>query len=236
MLEMRRVGLVVALFVGMFGVSRARANLIVNPGFETPVAIRDGLGAATSGEWRGDPAEMVTAQDGIVPPEGERMVQLIASYPGSAIGYDAAIWQLIDLTPYRDQIAGGYGMVSATAQFNRVAGDNETDTSLGFFYRTNDHQPTSFGGGHVMDTFESDGDVDTWETYTSNFRLPQNTEFLFAGVLAVENVHDDWTSPEFDGHYVDDVSLTFHIIPEPPVLMLLLSGVATLACLRRLSR
>ena len=54
----------------------------------------------------------------------------------------------------------------------------------------------------------SDGDSETWEHDECNLILPIETEYLALLVAAHENIHNDPSLPEFDGHYADLVSLT----------------------------
>ena len=215
---------VLAVLIGARQVLGDTLNLLINGGFETQVEIPSGLGAATLGEWRGDPTTIVTAQDGITPAEGQRMVQFVGTYPEGTIGHDSAIWQLVDVRPYRDYIANGDVVMSASAEFNRVAGDSETDSEFGFFFNSTASMPAGYPGYSKMDTFLSDDDPSTWETYSSNLLLPHDTEFVFVGILALENVHDDGAGP-FDGHYADNVSMTLNVVPEPSTLTLLGVGV-----------
>lgn len=78
----------------------------------------------------------------------------------------------------------------------------------------------------VSATLFSDGDPLTWENISVDLILPIETDFIAIDVLAGENIFNDASGEEFDGHYADAVSLT--IIPEPATLLLVGLGALTL--------
>ena len=54
--------------------------------------------------------------------------------------------------------------------------------------------------------------------------LPIGTDSLAVRLTTSENVFNDGSYPEFDGHYADVVSAEMVIIPEPATLLLLCVG------------
>jgi MYXO-CTERM domain-containing protein len=225
----------------------ATASLIVNGGFETPFST-SGVLPTTYGLWEFDPAYSVTAMDGITPLEGERMLRFEATDPLYRYQHEQSnVWQLVDVSGFRSQILSGTAVASASAWFNRVAGDAQTDTRFGlelwafagdpsdFPNKINQSPPdklASAGRGLF-----SDSDPSTWEKVALELTLPKDTTFLALHIAALENVFNN-AYPEFDGHYADAVSLSITAIPEPTTLLIWLglTGIGLLAAHRRRKR
>ena len=203
-----------------------RGGLILNGGFEVNETTGGSL-PTTTGDWAGDFSAIVGAQDGITPSEGTQMLNLMASTltGDPPYGGGSNMWQLIDAAPFFADISAGVARFAARADFNRVLGDVETDTLFELTVRAYAGSPSDFPTQNQnfltveTATLISDGDISTWETAAiSDFSVPTNTEYLALVVRATENVFDDATLPELDGHYVDAVSLTAGgpiAVPEP---------------------
>lgn len=57
----------------------------------------------------------------------------------------------------------------------------------------------------------SDGDPGTWEKCTVTAAIPTNTDYVWIRVNASENVYNDTSGTELDGHYADGVSFNLII-------------------------
>lgn len=216
------------------------ANLVVNGGFETDFA--NPRGSPAYGFWMvyGE-AEIVSESDGITPFEGSQMLHFLNPIR-LAESVDSMIWQLIDISPFLDEISAGNAIVEMSTQFNRVSGDSQTDTEFriqiyAFAGPYNSFWPQYWSGDdltHISESIFTDGDVATWELTTAQLLLPVRTEFVAIGLQSIENIFNDndITGLAFDGHYADAVTLT--IIPEPATLFLL--GLGSLALLRKRRR
>jgi len=205
-------------------------NLFANPGFETVVATT-GSWPTDVGYWRGDYSAIVTASDGIAPLEGTHMLKFI--YSGSADPSDAGgceLMQVVDLTSMAGLISQGGAAAVAAASFNRVDGDSETDRAFGVELRAYAGDANTFATQYQngdelavdYDQISTDGDTDTWEGASIELPLPVTTGFVAVRLWASENVYNDLTGVEFDGHYGDATSLV--VIPEPGALALLVLG------------
>jgi hypothetical protein len=73
----------------------------------------------------------------------------------------------------------------------------------------------------------------TWEELSIDLILPSNTDFVAIRVDAFEDVFNDLTTGEFDGHFADAVSLVTYVVPEPATGLLLACGLAMLSVRRR---
>jgi len=195
------------------------SNLVVNAGFENQVSIPDPL-PNSEGYWAGNPATIVSSEQGITPAEGQNMMRFL---PGSS---NCDIWQLIDLAEYQSIIATGEAKVSASALFNRIdAGDPYFRVLITAYSGDLANWPANTGNylDYAMTTIESDSDLSTWQVSHAELMLPENTNYI--GVKTR-------SQGGFQGHYVDDVVVT--IVPEPTSLTLVI--VTGLALLRRTRR
>lgn len=218
----RRIALSLALL--SVTATNSYANLLNNNSFEIP-EITSGGTATVTGEWGGDVSHIVTAENGIAPLTGNRMLQFLHTgfIGGSGSGISSGVLQFIDLKPYANTIAAGNLSIKASAFFNRVLGDIETDTEFNvdlLFYNsasvpTNINHYISF---HQSELF-ADGDVNTWEELTNVARVPTTATYVGVQVAAVENVANDVSGIEFDGHYADLVRV--QLISAPNVISLL---------------
>ena len=210
-------------------------NLIINPSFETVESIGDNL-PSTYGDWSGDAGTIVTSENGITPLDGSRMLRFDAtSHSGpSESGTSCEVRQIIDISGFKDLILTGNAVAEASAYYNRVAGDIQTDNAFNFEILAFDGSPSTFPSRWKAQTYDaalaytvsnplsSDSNPLTWELCTARFKIPANTEFLVMGVKCHENIYNDSVFPEFDGHYADRVS--FQIVPEPATIFLFVSG------------
>lgn len=226
----------VAVFVFAPAVVNASpmGNALVNPGFETPETTGGGF-VTTFGDWFGDISQIVTAENGISPREGTRMLKFLdASTSGPDPNRGASnVPQLVDLSALRDEIRAGLVVAHASAYFNRVAGDAETDTEFRLAVVSYEGVPSGARTvlNEVASHLISDGNVDTWQRIDVTASLPANTDYVRFALVALENVAEDGVAPEFDGHYADDAVLTFTVVPEPTTLFL--SAAVTAICVHR---
>ena len=197
------------------------ANLITNPSFETyeDTSIFGFPGVpSVFGDWGGDPSEIVGPENDISPYNGDLMLRFY--YTGNdpdILLTTSQVWQLIDVSSYAADIASGNAAVSASAWFNRVAGDVETDTCFYFAVYAFDSTSGTWLEHHAADTMNgstgasvyTDADVGTWEEASlDSWTIPSGTDTLMFMLVASENIKNDgYPGPEFDGHYADMVSL-----------------------------
>ncbi len=233
------VGVVATLAMG--AQVRAQGDVVFENGFENDII--QVSWPDTYDRWGGDVASIVSAQDGIAPLGGTKMLKFgLSGWDTANLGATASqVVHLVDVSAYADYIAAGEAVATFSANFNRVAGDAQTDTAFGvriaaYSGPTSQHTSKREAGAWLDrvlgDTF-TDGDVSTWESVaTTPMVLPAETDYLEVEVVAWENVYNDVSTNEFDGHYADNVSLI--VTPEPATLGLLALG--GLALLRRRRR
>ncbi|MBL9144408.1 MAG: choice-of-anchor D domain-containing protein [Verrucomicrobiaceae bacterium] len=209
--------------LAQFAVARVLAfpetTLIKNGSFESNESFGGGIVTGFH-DWGWDVASTVTAENGITPYAGSRMLKFISSGPTMT---PTSPWcdvpQYVDLSAYSKEIALGLVSATATARFNRVAGNASTDTRFDVIIEA--HR------GAVPGPFISQNDVQllsdanpsTWEPITNTFPIPTDTTHLLVGVYAYENIVDNSSGTEFDGHYADDVQLTINVAPFAPTFI-----------------
>ena len=187
--------------------------------------------------WGGDAATIVQAERGITPYAGSGMLRFDSAGGGTASSLSSGdLYQTIDVTPYATAVAAGQVRVTASAWFNRVAGDSQTDTQFGIGLRAFAGSPSRFPsvvttGVLDMDRsfIQTDRDAATWQQATVELVLPTNTSYFSVWIAPQENVFNDTQGDEFDGHYADAVSLRFAAIPTPGTW--LIAGVGGLIAL-----
>jgi len=214
-------------------------NLVIDGSFEMGIDPVINL-PNNYGYWGGDVTEIVGTSNGITPLDGSSMLHFVYSYTtGPSPNYlRCDLWQVIDVTSYASDIIAGNAIAELSAFFNRVSVDSQTDT--GFLVKIGAYSgpPDTFPSQRevselllVENYIITDDQLSTWEELRVSMVLPVNTDFLAVEVCSDENVFNDSTGIEFDGHYADVVSLT--IIPEPSTLSLLSFGGLALVRKRR---
>ena len=228
----------VAVTLAMGAQVRAQGDVVFQNGFENESLLSGWPNAF--GQWGGDVASIVSAENAISPREGTEMLKFRATGWSGSDGLGCEVEQIVDLSAFAADIAAGNATATWSAYFNRVPGDAQTDTRMvariyAYAGPPEGHR-TRRGNmdflGRVYGEVFLDGDVNTWEPASVEWLLPPGTDYLSVEVMAVENIHDDTSSPEFDGHYADDVLLT--VTPEPATLSLVALG--ALGLLRRRRR
>lgn len=192
-------------------------NLLVNGCFETPEAVAGW--PTTYGDWGMDVQTIVGPENGITPFVGSNMLRLETTGPdGSASGISADAAQLLDLSPFAAHVANGTARLRATARVNRVPGGATSDTEFRLYLWAYDLPPAQFGPqwanhrGTAATSLLSDADPGTWELIETELVLPAGSTMVAVVVSAFENVVDDPTGPELDGHYADRVTLHLEVL------------------------
>ncbi len=222
-------GLVFGLFSASVVVALAlplagKAMTLLRESFETasPPLIR-GV-PIEPGQWSGDSSEIVGEQQGVRPASGGQMLRFLrADFEGKQSpdsSHLADMHQLIDLRPYRQEIANGSAVVEVSASFNAIpfsvdekygcavsifALDEEMATNgstrIGSTLMTDALAMTRSDRGRVIDR-----DPTTWQRVTSDLRLPPDTDFVMIRL----HINCGRRSPgvTFAGHYADDVQVS----------------------------
>lgn len=198
---------------------------LITESFESEVT-PEALGIPTSvGNWSGDYCEVVSAQNGLVPADGDRMLQVLrADYEGKPEpegSYCGDMYRLFDVRSLREQLERGDTVVRASAMFNMLAQPADEN----YRYNVTILAVTSelVANQRLFDaaTIESyslatasrqnlrlDNDPQTWELGACELQLPSDTEYVMI-YLAISYGHsaDDVRRITFPGHFIDDIEV-----------------------------
>lgn len=209
---------------------RAR-QVLLEDGFESgPPPRTRGLGS-TAGVWDGDFSTVVGPERGMAPRSGRRMLRLLrADYDGKPergqTSYVADLWRLVDLRPYRAELAAG-ATVRLSAAFNATAfpASEAYCVSLGIHAldaataeRLEPADASSLTDASIVMTHTGgkplDRDPRTWQAEGCELHLPADAEYL---LLLVGIAHGTAAQRRIDlpGHCIDDVKLTLETRGQP---------------------
>ena len=189
-------------------------NLLQDPGFEGTVAV-GGLPTVT-GQWRGDSVYTVGLDQGITPSASSEMLRFVRSGLLAGPTLSSQTWQLVDVSALAAEIDASKIQVDADAWFNRVTGDVSTDTRFDLRVHAFSGSPASFPTDYPSPTVKADSVFTTgnlWQQVSVIDTLPVGTRYLAVEIYAYENIQNDVTDPEFDGHYADNLSLILSQLP-----------------------
>ena len=191
-------------------------NALANWGFEDAPSYQ--RWPSKTGVWSGNWSKVVAAERGITPRSGSKMLRFDCTSWGIPSRCPASqVSQIIDLSDRMDAVREGLVKVRASAYFNRVKGGENTDTRFRvvlFAYRgriSDNFQNYENSRYMLMETgpIDTDADPATWQRASTEMLVPRNADYLIVDLIADENVSNETSGKEFDGHYVDDVSVTF---------------------------
>lgn len=215
--------------------SAAASGQVVNPSFEFGAPYLGG--PLQMNQWGYDGVSFVTAEFGISPASGQRMLKAVATSGNSAGGLVCDVFQIIDLTSPANQAiitaGGASGLTSVLA--NRISSTIAANIDTRFDINIRSH--ANFADAQVLTstglasgTLFSDSNQASWEAVSASLVLPTTTQYVTIHLAFVENVIDDnITGSEFRGNYMDDA--TFTLVPAPGSLAL--AGLGGVVALRR---
>jgi hypothetical protein len=219
------VGLALALAAGA---PAARANLLVDPGFEAnPLdTAANVLGNFTTyqGVWGVEVATIVGAENGVTPAQGSKMLRMVDDGQVATQGF-----QVTDVSASAGLIDAGGATVNLSALFNvdKAVPAAAAAVYVQFFSAANyGSQIGSYiGSGLTLDLAPN-----TWESISISGAVPPGTRWVLSQVA-----YSDVSLMGIDGishpGYVDAADFT--LTPEPAGLALLLLGGLALRAGRR---
>lgn len=201
--------------------SSARANLLVDPGFENN-ALTSYINVLNNfpgfqGVWGVEAATISLVDGPVVPPEGIRMLRMVSD---GLIATQA--FQTTDVNSYAGLIDSGAATVQVGALFNANVQAAAAGMSIRFFSSGSWASPISA----VFSNLTLDSNPATWEPILINTPVPVGTRWL-----VTEWIYNN-ASLQGQAGYVDAARLV--IVPEPATLGLLTLG--GMAIMRRRGR
>lgn len=226
------VGLFAATLVWAYVAPLPRKALtLLSEDFENSAVPLASKTVLETGIWRGDAAEIVSAQSGVTPESGVKMLRFLrddfAGRPKPAGGHIAVVYRLIDLRPYHREIVGGNGVAEVSASFNATdfRADERYGCAISLYALDADALPDRPGRlGSVLSNealamarssrTELDRTPTAWQRVTTELRLPPEAEFL-AVRLHISQPFESGEHAIFTGSYVDDVRVS--LTQRPPL-------------------
>lgn len=182
----------------------AECNVLGDPSFEDmPIGTQSGFTLVfdSVGEWTIDEYSIRGAENGVSPMHGSQMLR----FDGPAGHAGINVYQLVDLSPFGEEIAAQQALADYTAFFNAPAAHDFYIHMLAFEesglpININDWDDRS---SSVSTPITSDSDAATWEQHRLQYLIPENAKFLALGINSVNN-----GAPS----YADQVSLMIRVI------------------------
>jgi len=169
-------------------------------------------------QWSGDPTENTLSTPSIKAASGKGMLQFLSTNDPPSEELDTVasqLWRIVDLHEVREKMGRRPTNVTLSAWVNRINGSSTSDTI--FLLGLSAHQfitdELEDGPGVLVKTqtaIESDSDPITWERADLSLQVPPGLRYLVVMLGANENVRNDLHAPEFDGHFIDNLKMTFH--------------------------
>lgn len=199
---------------------------VMNAGFEFGVATPGPTPLASPGIWGGEPHAFVGPSLGITPMAGNRMLQFRqTTLAGPGPDVRSTVSQVVNMSPWAVQIAGGGVIVSFSSWFNRAVGTLPVQSDSMFTVRilsfSSATNALNLSSPTLTSTasFLSDANPFTWQNLGTKITLPITTTHIAVQLEAEENVFNNLTGPEFSGHFADNAG--FQVMPAPGAAVLL---------------
>jgi hypothetical protein len=178
---------------------------------------------SVTGIWGGDYCGPVGSEQGVRPSVGEKMLRLMgADYEGKPASNSvrSEVYRVVDLRPYRQEIAKGAAMVQLSAVFNTKdpEGQFQSDALVTLYAFANAHafdQPQPLDSRLSQEAIAKvrksiaklDDQRQTWEKLQAEMRLPAEAEFLVIH-LGMKPARLSEKGDPFSGLYLDDIRLS----------------------------
>lgn len=211
-----------------------RSLPLANPGFEPPAQLPHQLinqsTVRLTGEWVGAAAITEGNQQGIQPVEGRQMLRFKLSMlePGkhslklkeSEVVRSSGVLQIIDLRPWRQELANGMAMVEWSAAFNGVLEPvlrkNSYRIGIRAYVQTPDggrtsQEPLPVPNGMTQVAYDTswtmmDNDPSKWQRLSGHMLLPARTDFIQIALRIFQYDSSGMPiEPKDIWHFVDDV-------------------------------
>lgn len=207
--------------------------LLVNGSFEDGSDVQPLDIPSRPGIWSGDRARVVEATLGITPADGHRMLEFIGTgndrTPPTQNLTSSEQWQIVDLRKLKQEVVHNEWVAEVSARFNRVRGDERTDTrfSVGLMAFAGDPKDADDAWenrqmealARVSRSVVTDDDPQTWQAGQCEMTIPREADYLLLHVSAVENMFNDPDHPEFAGHFVDRILFKLRRLPVPALAL-----------------
>jgi hypothetical protein len=202
---------------------------LVNENFESGAPPASTGMPSRPGVWSGDSSEVVGPTQGVTPHSGGKMLRLLrADFPGKSrheadpsrrVSYVADQWRLIDLRPYKSELAAGNVIARLSAAINAAEFPASEAYRCSFSiyaldaenaeHLTPDNPPglidASLAAVHATNA-SLDRDPRTWQIEGCELHVPADASHLMVRVGVTHGFEQ--RREDFPGHFIDDLKLT----------------------------
>jgi hypothetical protein len=235
-------GLVLGLFSAsmVFGYvlpMTSKAITLLSEGFEAGPAPRVVGMPLTPGVWSGDFTEVVSAQQGVTPEGGKKMLRFLrADYAGkpAKLSYSGDLYRLIDIRPHAADLRDGNALVTFVANVRTTPCPEPKRFHCGLGVYALDALPEAtnvtvqpgalplFGSGAdwslgknlatTVRQFPLNSEGGSWQKFRVELRIPNGAQYLMLAVHLLDQSATKATATdavaEFSGQFMDNVEVT----------------------------
>jgi len=217
-------------YVPWSAIIRAKPLPLKNPGFEETVEIPAAGVPTAAGFWSGDFSRVVGPDNGIVPLQGDRMLRFLRADNEHSLAAEPSFvgeaTQILDLRPWRSELAGGHAVIEISAAFNCIPSASGEDFEFAVKAATFKGDPSDAARQwrNLEETSVSravryvwaDSNRSSWQRGSVAVAAPEDSDYLvFQCVVARKRPIAIDSAVVFRGHYVDDVEVHLH---RPPLV------------------
>ena len=185
-----------------------------------------------AGTWGGDFSQIAEGQLGVAPAAGRHMLHFLR---GDSEGrpledsFGSDVFRLVDVRPWRKEIAAGDAVVQLTAHFNAAATEGAEPAACTMTIFALEAGPVDAGALRAerglsrestaysqSSRLAMDADPASWQRGVNELRLPSNTDYLMIRI-GVSAVPRGTKRPVdgFAGHFCDEVQV--HLARRPEI-------------------
>jgi hypothetical protein len=214
---------VFAYFVPQAG----RGRSLLHDGFESEIAPATTGMPHDAARWSGDYSELATGVQGVTPAAGRQMLRFLrGDFSGRSIpdSFSSDVFRLVDLRPYRAELADGSVVVQLTALFNTAtpAAADPAYCTLTLFALDAEaaRDPEMVLSRDSLAYSRSsrvwlDDDLGSWQRVGNELRVPPEADFLMIRIgISYDAHHRGSREGRFAGHFADEVNLVLAHRPE----------------------
>ncbi len=202
-----------------------KSTPLLEDGFETSTVSKDNNATLEFGIWRGTFSERVGEENGVYPASGSKMLRFLrtnyVAKPKRKNQHIADAYLLVDIRPYRHLFSHDGATVDVSAMVNASSFPSEDEYKCGVSIYAIDAETApksslNIGTALTQDSIamargrntNMDRDTMSWQTLSTELRLPSNSEFLVVRLYIAQAV-DSPDEPSYPGFYADNLRLTF---------------------------
>lgn len=222
------LGLFCASAVFAYFAPRAdRGRFLLHESFESGIAPGVTGMPQQSGLWGGDFSELAGGRPTVTPATGAHMLRFLRGDTADRAipdSFSSDVFCLVDVRPFRADLADGSAVVQLSALFNTTADQAHDPAYCALTIFALDAKSAT--DANLVLSRDSlaysrssrvwlDDDRGSWQRASNELRVPPDAEFLMIRIgISYDAKHQGSREGRFSGHFADDVSLVLAHRPE----------------------